>query len=55
LFTKLIALAMAAGKSRPAIASELGLSVNTVATVSKRVYSKLMVRSRAELANRLRG
>lgn len=50
-----VALAMAAGKSRPAIASELGLSVNTVATVSKRVYSKLKVRSRAELANRLRG
>lgn len=50
-----VALAMAAGKSRPAIASELGLSVNTVATVSKRVYAKLTVRSRAELANRLRG
>jgi len=50
-----VALAMAAGKSRPAIASELGLSVNTVATVSKRVYAKLKVRSRAELANKLRG
>jgi DNA-binding CsgD family transcriptional regulator len=50
-----VALALAAGRSRPAIAGELGLSVHTVATVSKRVYAKLKVRSRAELANRLRG
>lgn len=50
-----IALALAAGTSRPAIARELGLSVNTVATVGKRVYAKLKVRNRAELANKLRG
>jgi DNA-binding CsgD family transcriptional regulator len=50
-----VALALAAGKSRPTIAGELGLSVNTIATVSKRVYAKLKVRSRAELANQLRG
>lgn len=50
-----VALSLAEGKSRPAIARELGLSVNTVATVSKRVYAKLKVRSRAELANQIRG
>jgi len=50
-----VALALAAGKSRPAIAVELGLSVNTVATVSKRIYAKLRVRNRAALANHLRG
>lgn len=49
-----VALALAAGKTRPAIASELGLSVNTIATVNKRIYAKLRVRSRAALANHLR-
>ena len=50
-----VALALAAGKTRPAIASELGLSINTIASVNKRIYAKLRVRSRAALANHLRG
>lgn len=48
-----IAIALAHGASRPEIASRLGLSPNTVATTSKRIYAKLGVRNRAELANRL--
>lgn len=48
-----VAIALAHGSSRPEIARRLGISVNTVATVSKRVYAKLGIRSRAELANRL--
>jgi DNA-binding CsgD family transcriptional regulator len=48
-----VALALAHGDSRPEIARRLGLSPHTVATVSKRIYAKLGVRRRAELANRL--
>lgn len=48
-----VALALAQGRSRPEIAVQLGLSVNTVASVGKRVYSKLGVSRRAELAARL--
>jgi DNA-binding CsgD family transcriptional regulator len=44
-----VADAMAAGLSRPEIARQLGLSPNTVVTVSGRVYRKLGVRNRAEL------
>jgi DNA-binding NarL/FixJ family response regulator len=44
-----VAEAMAAGLSRPEIAKQLGLSPNTVVTVSGRVYRKLGVRNRAEL------
>jgi len=48
-----IAIAIAHGASRPDLARRLGLSPNTVATTSKRIYAKLGVRNRAELANRL--
>ena len=47
------AIALAHGSSRPEIARRLGLSPHTVATISKRIYAKLGVRRRAELANRL--
>lgn len=48
-----VAVAMAHGSSRPEIAKRLGLSVNTVASISKRIYAKLGISNRAELANRL--
>jgi DNA-binding CsgD family transcriptional regulator len=44
-----VAEAMAAGLSRPEIAKQLGLSPNTVVTMSGRVYRKLGVRNRAQL------
>ena len=50
---KQVALALAQGRSRPEIAVQLGLSVNTVASVGKRVYRKFGVSRRAELAARL--
>jgi DNA-binding CsgD family transcriptional regulator len=39
---------------RPEIAKQFGISVNTVATIGKRVYAKLGVKRRAELSARLR-
>lgn len=44
-----VARALAEGLSRPQIASLLGVSPNTVVTLSARVYRKLGVRSRAQL------
>jgi DNA-binding CsgD family transcriptional regulator len=44
-----VARALAEGLSRPQIAKLLGLSPNTVATISARIHRKLGVRSRAEL------
>lgn len=49
-----IALKLAAGRSRPEIAGELGLSANTVGTYTKRIYSKLGVRNRAEFTARMK-
>jgi DNA-binding CsgD family transcriptional regulator len=48
-----VAEALAIGMSRPVVAVQLGVSANTVATLSRRVYSKLGIRSRAELARAL--
>jgi DNA-binding CsgD family transcriptional regulator len=45
---------LADGRSCPEISSELSLSVNTVRTITKRLYQKLGVRRRAELVNWLR-
>lgn len=47
-----IAMALAHGASRPEVARRLGISPNTVAATGKRIYAKLGVRNRAELANR---
>lgn len=49
-----VAKLLAAGRSRPSIAAEIGLTPNSVSTLSKTVYRKLGVRSRAELAARMR-
>lgn len=49
-----IAKLLASGKSRPRIAQELGLTANTVASLSKLIYRKLGVGSRAALAARMR-
>jgi DNA-binding CsgD family transcriptional regulator len=48
-----IALLVADGKSNKDVASELFISVHTVEAALTRVYSKLAVRSRSELARRL--
>jgi DNA-binding CsgD family transcriptional regulator len=45
-----VALLAARGLSNRQIAGELGLSINTVSNHLKRVYGKLNVHSRAELA-----
>lgn len=50
-----VAQMLANGRSCPEIAQSLALSVNTVRTVTKRLYAKLGVRRRAELVNWLRG
>lgn len=49
-----VALMLANGRSRPEISRELGVSGNTIATISKRIYAKLGVRRRVELSNRIR-
>jgi DNA-binding CsgD family transcriptional regulator/DNA-binding transcriptional ArsR family regulator len=49
-----VAMLLANGRSRPEIASKLGVSGNTVATISKRIYAKLGVRRRVDLSNRIR-
>jgi DNA-binding CsgD family transcriptional regulator len=46
-----VADAMARGLTRPAIAGMLGISPNTVGTLSLRIYRKLGVRTRLELAS----
>lgn len=49
-----IAKLLESGKSRPAIAKELGLTANTVASLSKIIYRKLGVGSRAALSARMK-
>jgi DNA-binding CsgD family transcriptional regulator/predicted transcriptional regulator len=48
-----VAIELARGRSRPEIASQLGVSINTIATIGKRIYAKLGVNRRAELAARV--
>lgn len=50
-----IARRLAAGDKRPKIAADLGLNPHTLASATKRIYARLGVRSRAELAVRMRG
>jgi DNA-binding CsgD family transcriptional regulator len=50
-----IATLLASGESRPEIAKALGLSMNTIATVCKRIHAKLGIHSRAELTAKLKG
>lgn len=50
-----IAQLLSAGRSRPEIAAKLRLSLNTISSTTKRVYAKLGVRNRAQLAGRMRG
>jgi len=49
-----IARLLGRGMSRPQIAAQLGLTPNTVASISKIIYRKLGVNSRAQLAERIR-
>lgn len=49
-----VARRLAAGDSRPEIAKSVGLTVNTIASTTKRIYAKLGVRNRAELVARMR-
>lgn len=50
-----VALALADGLSRAHVAQRIGLSVHTVATITRRIYRKLGVSSQAALAARLAG
>lgn len=50
-----VALELIKGRTRPEVARQLGVSANTVATICKRVYAKLGIRTRTQLAARLRG
>ena len=45
-----VAEALVAGMTRPEVAGKLGVSPYTVVSLTQRIYAKLKVRSRAELA-----
>lgn len=49
-----IARLLERGMTRPAIAAKLGITPNTVSSISKAVYRKLGVNRRAQLAERMR-
>ena len=42
------------GETRPQVAKALGVSPNTIASATKRIYAKLGVRSRAEFVARMK-
>jgi DNA-binding CsgD family transcriptional regulator len=48
-----VAERLASGESRPAAAKSLGVSANTIASTTKRIYSKLGVSNRAEFVSRM--
>jgi DNA-binding CsgD family transcriptional regulator/DNA-binding Lrp family transcriptional regulator len=48
-----VARALSMGQSRKRVAAQLGISVNTVGTLAKRIFAKMGVRKAAELAARL--
>ena len=48
-----VARALALGQSRKRVAEQLGISVNTVGTLAKRIFTKLAVRKSSELAAQL--
>jgi DNA-binding CsgD family transcriptional regulator len=50
-----VAVALRDGRTRNEIAHELGISPNTVGTITRKVYAKLGVHRRAELVTRLAG
>lgn len=50
-----VAVALRDGRTRNQIAHELGISPNTVGTVTRKLYAKLGVHRRAELVTRLAG
>jgi DNA-binding CsgD family transcriptional regulator len=50
-----VAMLIAAGHTNKAAAAELSVSINTIATHLRAVFTKLGVRSRVQLANALRG
>lgn len=50
-----VAKRLAAGESRPKVAASLGLTSNTISTITKRIYAKLGVHSRAEFTARMKG
>lgn len=49
-----IARRLAEGESRPQVAKALGVTVNTIASATKRIYAKLGVRSRGEFVARMK-
>ena len=48
-----VARLLAAGRSRPAVAEQLGVAESTIREHTQRIYRKLGVRSRVELARRM--
>ena len=49
-----VALALARGLNQREVAAELGVKPGTIVTLTKRLYRKLGITRRAELATRLR-
>jgi DNA-binding CsgD family transcriptional regulator len=49
-----IARRLSDGESRPEVAKALGVTVNTINSATKRIYTKLGVRNRAEFTARMK-
>lgn len=48
-----VAERLVSGESRPEVAKSLGVSTNTIASTTKRIYAKLGVKNRAEFVSRM--